>query len=337
VTWRAILGALAAAAAFAAAAEPERRIPNSQTVAVGLTAVPLNPADPKRVQVGALTYAWGARLEARGTSRFGGLSGLEVEPTPSPTGPDPERSSRAFVAVTDDGDAFRWTLREGNAGAGGVVQALVGRDGAPLTGKRQADAESLAAAPDGYYVGFEGEHRVWGYRPAQAGDFRAFRNPPIPARPTPSASDFSRNLGFEALAFLPGPGGGALAVGAEDGRLWLCPLSRSGCVLALSEPPQFGYWLTGLDHLPGTGDLVAVYRFYNPFTGATPAIVAHLPIEGGRARIVPLARLAAPMTVGNFEGIAAVEAPGGYRLYLVSDNGFGAKTPTLLLAFDWKR
>jgi hypothetical protein len=158
----------------------------------------------------------------------------------------------------------------------------------------------------------------------------------VPARPVPAASGLNANMGFEALAWLPGANGGAFAVGAEDGRLWLCPRGLA-CTQLLSEPPQFGYWLTGLDHLPGTKDLVAVYRFYNPFTGATPGLVAWIRMEGGRARIVPLARLAAPLSVGNLEGVAAVATETGYRLFLVSDNGFRSRTPTLLLAFDWRR
>ena len=47
--------------------------------------------------------------------------------------------------------------------------------------------------------------------------------------------------------------------------------------------------------------------------------------------------LAAPLSGGNFEGIAAVPTATGYRLFLVTDNGFEARTPTLLLAFDWRR
>jgi hypothetical protein len=47
--------------------------------------------------------------------------------------------------------------------------------------------------------------------------------------------------------------------------------------------------------------------------------------------------LAAPMTVDNCEGLAAVLRPdGGVRFYLLSDDNALASQRTLLLAFDWR-
>jgi hypothetical protein len=47
--------------------------------------------------------------------------------------------------------------------------------------------------------------------------------------------------------------------------------------------------------------------------------------------------LASPMTVDNYEGLAAVPATdGGVRFYLISDDNGRADQRTLLLAFDWR-
>ena len=47
--------------------------------------------------------------------------------------------------------------------------------------------------------------------------------------------------------------------------------------------------------------------------------------------------VAAPLTVDNFEGVAAVpRTDGGVRFYLLSDDNGDASQRTLLLAFDWQ-
>jgi hypothetical protein len=47
--------------------------------------------------------------------------------------------------------------------------------------------------------------------------------------------------------------------------------------------------------------------------------------------------LAKPLTVDNFEGLAAVRRPGGAtRFYLLSDDNASAGQRTLLLAFEWQ-
>ena len=312
------------------------RAATAQPVVIGGERVPLNPSDPSQTRVGALTYAWGVHLKARGTSRFGGLSGLEVMAAPHPAGGRTAGSARTFTAVTDAGDVFRFnSLDDGPPGGGGLIRALVGTDGQPLDGKVEGDAEALAESRDGYVVGFEGRHRLWAYeRSGGRGNLDVFAAAPA-TLPGPPTGDLSGNEGFEALAVLPTVGGEQLAVGAEDGRIWLCT-RRGRCALLLRGVPGFGYRLTGLDHLPGTSDLVAVYRFFNPFTRETRAVVAHLPVRDGRARMAPLATLAHPLTVDNFEGIAALPHGHGWRLHLVSDDNFAGHQRTLLLAFDWR-
>ena len=309
--------ALATSAALAAAAAPAPPAP--QTIQVAAAALPLDPADPRRTRVGALEYVWGARMSARGTSRFGGLSGLEAKR---------EGSRVAFTAVTDDGDVVRWSGSAGRPPEGrAAIRPLLDTEGRVPSRKSQRDAEDLTEDGDGFLVSFEGRHRVWRYD--------GFAGPAAPAA-APIVPGMRDNLGFEALAVLAGPAGGTTAVGAEDGRLWLCPRATQRCRLALRGPPEFGWWLTGLDTLPGTGDLVGLYRFYNPFTKTFSAMLAYLPVRDGAVRVLPLARLSGSMNVDNFEGVSAVREGSGYRLFIVSDDDFSPARRTLLLAFDWR-
>ena len=54
---------------------------------------------------------------------------------------------------------------------------------------------------------------------------------------------------------------------------------------------------------------------------------------GGEVDRLELSR---PLTVDNFEGVAAVPIRGGLRFYLLSDDNFQRIQRTLLVAFDWR-
>ena len=66
-------------------------------------------------------------------------------------------------------------------------------------------------------------------------------------------------------------------------------------------------------------------------------IVALVLVQRGKGAEIGRLDLARPLTVDNFEGLAAVPAPdGGVRFYLISDDNFSPSQRTLQLAFDWK-
>lgn len=292
--------------------------------------VQLEPGDVGPRRLGALTFLWGARLRAEGTSRLTGLSGLEVAPA---------GDTLDFTAVTDAGDLLRWSAPAAERGRFSATPArfgpLSGLDGAALANKAAADAEDLSLdGRGGLYVAFEGEHRVWRYAPAEA--------PITVLRPTPAAAwprvALRPNRGFEAVAVLRRARGDVLAVGAEDGRVWLCGLEPGARCEPLAAPPPDGFALTGFDQLDGTDDLIAVYRAYDPLRGmrAVVARIATGPLAAGHARVTELARLERPLTRENFEGIAALpNGRGGWTLWLVSDDGFPPGAATLLYAFDY--
>ena len=152
-----------------------------------------NPATPPGF-LGAFTW----RMD---DARFGGISGIEVDPD----GGD-------FLVLSDRATLISGRFRRDGDGriagiASGPVQPLKGKGDLPMQGPR-ADSEGLALGADGaIYVSFEGAARV-------------LRYPRIGGSPEnlPSAADFRRmqtNSALEALAIAP------------DGVLYTLP-ERSG-------------------------------------------------------------------------------------------------------------
>jgi hypothetical protein len=231
--------------------------------------------------------------------------------------------------ITDEGDRIAFGLEAGRpaARAAGTIETLTSEDGRPLQGKFEGDAEATTRGPLGELVSFERDHRILQYGVDYA--------PPPRRRPTPPTGDLAENGGFEALAWVRALD--ALAVGAEDGRIWLCPAAGADCRQAAGRGGPDGYKLTDLSELPGRSDMVATYRAYDPFRGWRSIVAQVVLDEAGRpARIVPLARLDQRRRDDNFEGISAVpDGAGGFTLYLVTDDNFSPGQRTLLLGFRW--
>lgn len=313
--WRGLAAALAlAGCAPAPAALPAAPVPAGPGIAVAAAPVPLDPADPARQAVGAFAFAGGLVLTSDATARLHGLSDLVVAP------------DGRMTAVSDEGDLFDARLVLDRAGrltgvTAGRIAGLPGLDGKPLQGKEWSDAEGLTGLQSGdRLVSFERHHRIWLY-PAGGG-------PPRPA-PAPQAT-FPENDGLEALAADPAAGADAYIVGAEDtGETWSCQLSTS-CVKGptVDKPPEFG--LVAMTRLPA-GRTAYLLRAYDPLRGSR--IILKVQDDRGEVARMELAR---PLSVDNFEGLAAVPgAKGAVRFYLVSDDNFSPAQRTLLLAFDW--
>jgi hypothetical protein len=296
-------------------------------VAVRATPVPLNATDPSQRVVGRLEYRGGLHLTSD-HPRFGGISSIRVLP-------DGER----LAAVTDEGSWLSARLVQRKGFLEGVEDVEMGPlldpDGRPPESKDAHDAESLALCRDGgFVVGFEREHRLLRY---PAGTGRPDGVPtPVPSPPGLEQAPF--NGGIEALAVL-----------------------REGALFALTE-----YWIEK-DHVVGwtggpdrwrrlglrfegalrpsdaaplsSGEVLVLERAYNPERGVTSVRVREIrrgrggpgAVLGGRL----VATFAPPLTLDNYEGIAAVRGPGGEtRALLVSDDNFNpAQQRTLLLMF----
>jgi hypothetical protein len=288
----------------------------SGVVRVDSVSVPLNPAHLSQTQIGDFTYAGGLALTSRDTDQLHGLSDLEI------TGTD------RLIAVSDLGVWFSARLMfDGREQLIGVTDArltpLVGEDGTALAAKADADAEGLAQLANGdRLVSFERRHRILLY-PAGGG-------PPRPA-PSPAVA-FPLNGGMEALAADPASGADVYVVGAElAGDTWTCRLSAPRCSRgpAVHKPKEFG--LVALRRLPRM-QTAYLLRAFDTRRGSRIS----LQIVRANRRVARMT-MAQPMTVDNFEGLAAVpRADGSVRFYLLSDDNGSATQRTLLLAFDWR-
>lgn len=320
-------GALAASLALLGACTPQAPLPDhplpyGAPIRIEARAVPLDPADPRRDRIGDFTYAGGLMLTSRDTARLHGLSDLKVWP------------DGRLLAQGDQGDQLTARLVLDAAGrpqglADAHLTAIKGEDGVELhaKGDREADSEGVADLAGGdRIVSFEQHDRILLY-PKAGG-------PPRPA-PFPQIS-YVFNKGMEALAADPSIAPDAYRVGIEaTGATFLCRLSAT-CV-ATGRVELGGLQLSGMDVMPG-GRTAYLLRGYSALTGN----VIRLKIVDRTGAILDEMEIKRPLTVDNFEGVAAVPARGGkIRFYLISDDNFGTYNglptdqKTYLLAFDW--
>ncbi|MEE8443815.1 MAG: esterase-like activity of phytase family protein [Alphaproteobacteria bacterium] len=288
--------------------------------------VPLNAGQPGAETTGALRFQ-GALALTSPRGRFGGLSGLAASP-----------DGRRLIFVTDRGDWITATPRHDGGGRligldRAETGALIGPDGLVPGGKRNRDAESIARLDGGYVVSFEHRHRLWRYR-ATATPFAA---PPTAILAPAALYDAPPNGGIEALAAL---GDGRLFALAEKfprdrpylrGWIWTRGLWRG-----------FRWRREGLFHpsgavlLPG-GDLLVLERRFTFLGGFAARLVRLDPAAIKPGALVTgreIARIEPPLIEENFEGIAALRAPGGgIRLYLISDDNFHPLQRTILVQF----
>lgn len=305
-----------------------------------LTATPvaLDPSDPTRVRLGALTYLGGVALRSRDPA-FGGYSALAVRH---------EADGDRFTLLSDGGNVVGFTM-------GGDWQPrrlrFLNLPAGPGTGweKRDRDTESLAIDPVSgrLWVGFENHNAIWRYA---AGFVRAEaqRQPPEMAR-------WPDNGGPESLARLPD---GRFVVLAETRHVaaadWHGPerARRESRVALLfpgdpiaTTPQRFAYMPVGsYDPADATalpdGDLLVLDRdFRLPFRFANRlSLVPAAAIRpGGVARGRLLAALEAPLLHDNFEGVATTVENGATIVWLVSDDNQLILQRTLLLKFRLDR
>jgi hypothetical protein len=304
------------------AALPPAPLPYAAAIAVAAAPVPLDPADPGRDRIGNFSYAGGLHLTSADTARLHGLSDLKV------------RAGGRFVAASDQSDLLTGRIVLDGAGRlAGIAEArlasLKDERGVDLFagGQREYDSEGVAELADGdLLLSFEQHDRILRY-PRAGG-------PPVPA-PAPQVA-FVFNKAMEGLAADPASGRDAYRVGLEaSGQTFLCRLSSS-CAPGVTVDLE-GLELSGLDMLPD-GRMVVLLRYFTPLRGN----VIRLKILDRQGRAIDGMEMTRPLTVDNFEGVAAVPGPNGrIRFYLISDDNFGSfnglptDQRTLLMAFDW--
>jgi len=306
---------LVAALAVGACARAEPVAP-PRDITIAAAALPLNPEAPDHNKEDNFAYAGGVALTSAETPRLHGLSDIAFTP------------DSAVVLQGDQADVVTARLVLDSSGrltglAEARLSALADAQGMAFDQKLEwADAEGVAILANGdRLVSFEDHDRILVY-PAKGG-------PPRPA-PMPSVA-FRHNNGMEALAALPALGPDVYLTGSEDtGQTWICRLSAA-CVEDRQIPVPPGAGLVAATAVPA-GGIAYLTRAYTPATGNQ---IRLLIFDAKGAQIGELA-LQRPLTVDNFEGVAAQARPDGRtRFYLISDDNFSGKQRTLLLAFDW--
>jgi len=308
-----------------------------QAVAVTAVGKRLNVEDWDQDRIGALRWRGGLELTAS-AAYFGGFSALLITP-----------DGRRLTTVSDQG---RWLTAELVTDAAGslkglghaVMGQLAGEDGAPLEGKTRQDAESLARLANGdLLVSFERDHRIWRYPAAAAADGRTpLEGRPVPLRLPAGVAALPANQGLEAVTQLPGDRLLAIAEGTSAPDLHPAFLLDRGAWQAFGYRGADDHRPTGATLLPN-GDVLLVERRFTALGGLSLRL-ARLPAAdleptsdlAGKILIgEELARLEAPLTLDNFEGIAAWQGAKGETLVaLLSDDNFSPLQRTLLLVFE---
>ncbi len=291
---------------------------------VELLPIDVDGRDPARVNFDRLRLMSAFQLQSE-DSRFGGLSGLAI-------GADGK-----LYAVSDRGYWFSAVMHLDASGrllnlSNWKAAKLLTPDKTPV-GKKLQDAEALARTPDGsFIVAFEQLHRIWRYLPPPMTFSSAAVQVPVPSQ----IFKASRNGGLEAVGALPD--GRILAIAetlkTRHGaiRAWLIDADK---FTELSYAPSDGFSPSDATALENGNVLVLERRFE-----FLRYFSARIKLVGGRdlrpsARLVgdELLRLDTPLTVDNFEGIAAMETGDGTAIFLISDDNFFPLQSTLLFQF----
>ncbi|UZK65729.1 esterase-like activity of phytase family protein [Sphingomonas sp. M1-B02] len=285
--------------------------------------VAIQPGDPQRRHVGALTYLGGVRLTSPDPA-FGGFSAMRVE-------------GDAFTLLSDGGNIVRFRM-----GTDFKPFDIVFGDlpAGPGTGwkKRHRDSESLAWDPatGKVWVGFENRNAIWRYD-------RDFVAAERQARPAAMAR-WDRGGGPESMVRLRSgrfvvisessdprgrPDARFLLVFAGDPTETRLPPKRFGYV------PPADYDPTDVAELPDGRLLVLNRRFSVPglFTAKLTLVDLREAAPGAVVTGVELATLERPLLHDNFEALALTREGAETILWIASDDNGEVWEQSLLLKF----
>ena len=286
-----------------------------------MEAEPVSLGAPDRVEraLNGVRYVGGWALSAAPAS-FGGLSGLKLMPDGD------------LLAISDGGAFVHLPFDQEEMAPTGQANLSYLRDeaGQMLEGKQLADAEGLEYRDGLALVSFERDHRVWAYGYGLCGS--AARAVPVAdiGKAPKTLGSIPDNGGAEALA-LTGEG---LTIGLETvigGKGPMAVVDQSGTPRFAAVPwaEGEGIPLVGMDEADGV--LYTLHRAWNPLSGNTILVMRHSP-DGESERLINLGR---PLSVDNFEGIAAKALPNGQtQLFLIADDNFSNSQRTLLFVFE---
>lgn len=296
-------------------------------VPIRAVAVPLDPGDPARTDVGRLRYLGGVALTSPDKA-FGGLSDLLFEP-----------ACGRLLAVNDVGSWIVLELEEEGDRLVGVgtaaIAPILDSSGTPPDRKWLADAEALMRDPatGDTLVWFELDHRAQRYRGASACTPASLATPAHAVDRPDSIRRWPSNRSVESAA----PDGRAILLLAEgqpagEGRRAAVRIDGDQTTL-LHYPAPEGLAATALAELEPGLHLLLQRRL--AMLGGVVATVSLLRFdrEGAGAR-TEITRLAPPLTVDNMEAIAVRREGDRVFVYLASDNNYLPVQRTLLMKFE---
>jgi len=295
-----IFSGLLMAVAVCLAYLPVRSLPDLHPLSAATMPLTVQPvALPAALPPLHLAGAW--ELTAR-DPRFTGLSALALD-------------HGRLLAVSDRGAVIRFDFPTANAPTAWLADLRIGPG--PWGKKWSRDAESLAADPKGrgWWIGYEQVHSLWLYDPTFQ---RALRSINL------NRPDWWDNRGAEGLL----ADGDGLLVTAENGRdamrvtetaIERLPLVAGAEVAEAARAPDGSAWILlrskGSD---GVSEWIA------------PLIRSGTGYQSGPMWPVP------KDVFDNFEGMAIEARPGGgWRFWLVTDDGHRIMARTLLIALDY--
>jgi hypothetical protein len=308
-----------AALATNIAAPPEPPPPGPAVATLGFEPVSLDESAPARRRIGGLGFLGGWALTSD-SSRFGGLSSLHIE-------------GNAVTALSDGGTLFRFALPDGRGSEPLRIDPL-GAGPGPATRKSNRDTESMVVLGPWLWAGFEKHNMIWRYRRSDLGASASARPALMREWRANSGAEGMTRLGDgRFLVFCEGPSNNAPLSDAIlfDGD----PADPRTPATLLHYRRVPGYRVSDATALPD-GRLLILNRRFEWLEGFSLAVT----IADGRAlrpgAIIErreIARLQAPLTVDNMEGVSVTVENGRTIVWLVSDDNFFPLQRTLLLKF----
>ncbi|MEW6256330.1 MAG: esterase-like activity of phytase family protein [Pseudomonadota bacterium] len=297
---------------------------------ITVTARPIATFRPQSqdTRFGKLEFRGGMTLSSD-FSGFGGISGFVLEP-----------KGGGFLALTDAGLFLKGRLiTEGDRPVGlddVMAAAMLDEKGRVQATRGRGDAEALALAPDAVYVTFEDINELWSYPgPNPLGKTGV----PVPVPPGVKA--LRKNLGLEALVYVPGPPmtGALIAIGEQGAK---AEDNLPGFIISGPTPGAFTVRKSGV--FSGTdaalgpdGTLYLLERSFSPSVGVAMQL-RRFPLAQVKPGAVLEGEILITADMGfeidNMEGLSVnVNAKGETLFTIVSDDNFSALQRTILLRF----